>query len=183
MRRKGAEGPAFETIVASGPNSSLPHYSNGERKIKAGDFVTFDIGATFGRYCSDLTRTIAVGNTDSEMDRIYEIVRKAHKQAMDFVRPKVTAEDIDLIARKIIREEGYGEYFIHGTGHGVGLDIHEPPYISEGIQTTLEPGMAFSIEPGIYIPGKFGVRIEDVVVVTTDGCRSLTRFPTDMIIA
>ncbi len=180
MRSKGSEGTGFETIIASGSNSSLPHYSCGDRMIGAGDVVTIDVGAMFGRYCSDLTRTVTVGKADSRIERIFNIVLRAHDEAMGAVRPSVTAEAVDLTAKRIIREEGYGEFFIHRTGHGVGLDIHESPYISEGNQTELEPGMVFSIEPGIYLPGEFGVRIEDVVVVTEDGCRPFTTLSTDM---
>ena len=180
MRSKGAEGTAFETIIASGPNSSLPHYSSGDRKIIYDDLVTIDVGARFGRYCSDFTRTVAIGKPNSKMKQIHSIVLKAQKEALNAVRPNVTAEAIDIVAKRIIKEEGYGEYFLHRTGHGVGLDIHELPYISEGNQFKLEPGMTFSIEPGIYLPGEFGVRIEDVVVVTEDGCRPLTKYPADL---
>jgi len=182
MRVKGSEAAAFDTIVASGPNSSLPHYSSGGRKLCDGDFVTIDVGATYGRYCSDLTRTVVVGKVDSKRERIYNMVRKAQQEAISAVRPGATAETVDLAARRVIREGGYAEYFIHRTGHGVGLDIHEFPYIHEGDQTILEPGMTFSVEPGVYIPGAFGVRIEDVVVVTEDGCRPLTRYPSEMTI-
>lgn len=181
MRVKGSEGTPFETIVASGPNGALPHYGSSDRKIREGEFVTFDVGATCDRYCSDITRTVAVGKVSPEMERAHSTVRKAHQEAMKAVRPGATCETIDLAARNVIRDGGYGEHFIHRTGHGVGLEIHEPPYIREGDLTKLEPGMTFSIEPGVYIPGEFGVRIEDVVVVTEDGCRPLTKYPTEMI--
>ena len=181
MRVKGSEGTPFETIVASGPNGAIPHYGSGDRKIREGEFVSFDVGARFGRYCSDITRTFAVGKVSPEMERAYSTVRKAHQEAMKAVRPGVTCETIDLAAKKVVRDGGYGEHFIHRTGHGVGLEIHEPPYIRQGDQTKLEPGMTFSIEPGVYVPGEFGVRIEDVVVVTEEGCRPLTKYPTEMI--
>ncbi|MGQ9543248.1 MAG: M24 family metallopeptidase [Candidatus Bathyarchaeia archaeon] len=180
MRMGGSEGPAFETIVASGPNSALPHYGCGSRIICEGDTVTFDVGALYGRYCSDLTRTIIVGEAKPKMMEIYNTVYRAHQEALRAVKPGVAAGTVDYAARKIIVKEGYGKYFIHRTGHGVGLDIHEPPYIHRRSKTILKPGMAFTIEPGIYIPGEFGVRIEDTVVVTGNGFRILTEYPREM---
>ena len=180
MRVRGSEGVPFETIVASGPNSSVPHYSNGRRRVKVGDPLVLDLGAKFGHYCSDLTRTAIIGYAKPKINKIYELVHQAYQKAVETVRPGVTAAAVDQAARGVIIEGGHGEQFIHRTGHGIGLDVHESPYVSEKDQTGLEIGMTFSIEPGIYIPGQFGVRIEDVVVVTKNGCRTLTKYPTEM---
>jgi Xaa-Pro aminopeptidase len=182
MRKRGSEGPAFETIVASGSNSSFPHHLTGKRIIHNGDPIIFDLGAKFGYYCSDITRTVCMGKVSSKIKKIYNLVYRAYQEAISNVRPGISAGFIDKMARKIIYEAGYGEYFIHRTGHGIGIDIHEAPYIHEKNSTRLETGMTFSIEPGIYIPNHFGVRLEDVVVVTNSGCKPLTKFPTEMII-
>jgi Xaa-Pro dipeptidase len=180
MRVRGSEGTAFETIVGSGPNGAFPHHTSSNRKISEGDFVVFDLGATYGRYCSDFTRTLVVKRLDSKMGRIYNVVRKAHEEATNAVRPGVTVGAIDHVARRVITKSGYGKYLVHRTGHGVGLEVHESPYIREGDKTRLEQGMTFSIEPGLYVPGKLGIRIEDVVVVTKNGCRPLTKYPTEL---
>ncbi|MEM2981828.1 MAG: Xaa-Pro peptidase family protein [Candidatus Bathyarchaeia archaeon] len=180
MRVGGSEGAPFETIVASGPNSALPHHGCSSRTICEGDPVTLDIGATYGRYCSDITRTLIVGRVEPRLEEVYRTVYKAHQEALEAIKPGVEVEAIDLAARRVIGDCGYGEYFIHRTGHGVGLDIHEPPYIQVGSHVRLRPGMVFTVEPGVYIPGVFGVRIEDVVVVSKDGYRLLTKHPRDL---
>jgi len=182
MRKKGSEGPSFETIVASGSNSSFPHHLTGKRAIQDGDCIIFDLGAKFDYYCSDITRTVCIGKVSSKIKKIYDLVSRAYQEAISNVRPGISAGSIDKAARKIIDEAGYGEYFIHRTGHGIGIDIHEAPYIHEKNNTKLEVGMTFSIEPGIYIPNRFGVRLEDVVVVTDSGCKPFTNFPTEMIV-
>lgn len=175
MRRLGGEGTAFETLVASGPNGALPHHRAGTRRIQKGDLVILDYGCRIGGYHSDITRTVACGPPAEEARKIYEIVREAQERAVQAVRPGVPAQEIDGVARSVITEAGYGERFIHRTGHGIGLEVHEPPYLVEGNALPLEAGMAFSVEPGIYLPGRFGVRIEDIVVVTSEGVERLNQ--------
>lgn len=175
MRKSGSEGPAFETIVGSGPNSAIPHYNAGEREIKSGEFVVLDFGATYKGYCSDTTRTLCVGEPTDKMREIYNIVKEAQEIGVKTVKPGIKAKEVDDAVRSYIEEKGYGEYFTHRTGHGLGLQVHEEPYISGISETVLEPGMVFSIEPGIYIEGEFGVRIEDIVVVTEDGCERMNK--------
>jgi Xaa-Pro aminopeptidase len=161
------------TVVGSGPNGANPHHEIGERTIEKGDMVILDFGGLCEGYGSDTTRTVSVGEPPEEQRRIYEIVRQANEAAFQAVRPGVTCQDIDRAARKVITDAGYGEQFLHRTGHGIGLTTHEPPYMVEGESQPLEPGMCFSIEPGIYLAGKFGVRIEDIVTVTATGGRRL----------
>jgi Xaa-Pro aminopeptidase len=158
-------------IVGAGPNGASPHHHVTDRQIAPGDAVVVDFGGQVGGYWSDMTRTFHVGQPSEEFIRAYDIVNEANQLAFEAVRPGVTAEHIDQVARGHISQAGFGEYFLHRTGHGLGLDIHEPPYIVEGDQTVLEPGMVFSIEPGIYVKGEFGIRIEDIVAVTESGCR------------
>ena len=162
-------------IVASGPNGASPHHEPGERSIAAGDLVVIDFGGRLQGYCSDTTRTFAVGEPDPDQVRVHEVVQRAQREAVEAVRPGVVAADIDRTARDVIEDAGFGGYFIHRTGHGIGLEAHEEPYIVEGNRRTVEPGMAFSIEPGIYLPGRFGVRLEDIVVVTSNGVEALNR--------
>jgi Xaa-Pro aminopeptidase len=169
---RGHETTDF-AIVASGPNGASPHHGAGERTIESGDAVVLDFGGTREGYYSDITRTVFVGEPQEEHRAVYEVVRSAQQAAFDAVRPGATAQEVDRAARGVISEAGYGERFVHRTGHGIGLDLHEPPYIVEGNETLLEPGMTFSDEPGIYLPGRFGVRIEDQVVVTTNGAERL----------
>jgi Xaa-Pro dipeptidase len=177
-----AGGDLPETpIVASGPNGASPHTSASARPIEKGDLVTIDGFLRSEGYYSDITRTYAVGEVGKELANIYSIVQEANAAGMEIIKPGVKAEEVDLAARQVIEKAGYGEYFIHRTGHGLGLEIHEPPYIVEGNEQVLEPGMAFTVEPGIYLPGRGGVRIEDNVVVTEDGCESLTTLPRDLI--
>ncbi len=158
-------------IVASGPNSASPHHITGDRQIEHGDAVVLDFGGVFEGYQADITRTLHVGPPDSDFKEVYETVLKAQQAAFDASRPGNTAANVDRAARDVIDGEGFGQYFIHRTGHGLGLDSHEEPYLVVGNGLTLEPGMTFSVEPGVYIPGRFGVRVEDTVAVYKDGPR------------
>jgi Xaa-Pro aminopeptidase len=161
------------TVVGSGPNGANPHHEQSERMIEEGDMVVLDFGGLQDGYGSDTTRTVHVGEPTEEERAVFEIVRRAQQAAFEAVRPGIACQEIDRVARKVITDAGYGEYFIHRTGHGIGLTTHEPPYMVEGETRPLEPGMCFSIEPGIYLPGRFGVRIEDIVTVTEDAGRRL----------
>ena len=180
MLRAGAQGQAFGSIVVSGPRTASPHTSASERAVQPGDLLLFDCGAVYRGYPADITRTFCLGEPDPELAEIYEVVKKANAAARRYAGPGDKAEDIDRVARQVIEQSGYGQYFIHRTGHGLGLQVHEPPYIVSGNDTVLQPGMTFTIEPGIYLPGKGGVRIEDDVLITTEGCESLTTFPRDL---
>lgn len=175
MRRSGAEGRGFDFIVASGVRGAMPHGRASDKQIQAGELVTIDFGAVRDGYHSDETVTVAIGSINDRQRRIYETVREAHDRAVEAVKPGISCRDLDAVARDFIREQGFGEFFGHGLGHGVGLDVHEKPVISPRSEATVEEGMVFTIEPGIYIPGFGGVRIEDTVAVTADGCRLLTR--------
>ncbi|MDI6895315.1 MAG: Xaa-Pro peptidase family protein [Bacillota bacterium] len=175
MRSFGADGPAFETIVLSGVRSALPHGRTGDRAIRAGDLVLIDFGAAYRGYLSDITRTFCVGPWPEDLSLIYDAVLAAHDAAMDVVGPGITMEEVDRAARRAIEERGFGSYFNHRTGHGLGLAIHEEPSFVEGNRQELEPGMVGTIEPGVYLPGVGGVRIEDEVVVTAAGSERLTR--------
>ena len=177
MRKNGASGPSFDTIVASGERSAMPHGVASTRKLQPGEFVTFDFGAYFQGYCSDLTRTIVVGEPTDRHREIYNIVLEAQERALAHIKPGMTGREADALTRETIARYGYGEFFGHGTGHGIGLEIHEAPRLSQRSDTVLEPGMVVTVEPGIYIPGFGGVRIEDDVVVTESGIRVLTSSP------
>jgi Xaa-Pro aminopeptidase len=168
------------TVVGSGPNGANPHHEMSERTIQEGDTVVLDFGGLQDGYGSDTTRTVHVGEPTDEERRVFEVVRRAQQAAFEAVRPGVACQEIDRVARKVIDDAGYGEYFIHRTGHGIGLTTHEPPYMVEGETRALEPGMCFSIEPGIYLPGRFGVRIEDIVTVTQDAGRRLNNTSHDL---
>ncbi|MFF4188687.1 M24 family metallopeptidase [Streptomyces sp. NPDC001691] len=159
------------TVVGSGPNGANPHHEAGDRTIGHGDMVVLDFGGLKHGYGSDTTRTVHVGEPSEEERRVHDVVRAAQQAGFEAVRPGVACQDIDRAARAVIADAGYGEYFIHRTGHGIGVTTHEPPYMIEGEERPLVPGMCFSIEPGIYLPGRFGVRIEDIVTVTDDGGR------------
>jgi D-alanyl-D-alanine dipeptidase len=168
------------TVVGSGPNGANPHHEMSERVIEDGDMVVLDFGGLKDGYGSDTTRCVHVGEPIAEERKVYDIVRRAQQTAFEAVRPGIACQEIDRAARKVITDAGYGEYFIHRVGHGIGLTTHEPPYMVEGETHLIEPGMCFSIEPGIYLPGKFGVRIEDIVVATQDGGRRLNNTSHDL---
>ena len=167
--------------VASGPHSAQPHYRATDKIIADGESVVLDCCGDWKHYKSDMTRTVFLGKPSEEYLKIYNIVRKAQETGVQNVKPGRTCEEIDQIVRKIIEDEGYGKYFIHRTGHGIGIEVHEEPYINEGNKLVLEPGMAFSVEPGIYLPGKYGVRIEDCVIVTENGAKPFTNLTHDLI--
>jgi Xaa-Pro aminopeptidase len=178
MKIAGAKSASFESIVASGVNSSFPHARPSGKIIREGEPITVDWGAKTDKgYCSDMTRTFFAGKPDDEMLEIYRVVFKAQQAVLDSIGPEMTTGQADEIARKIITDAGYGEYFSHGLGHGLGIAIHESPTVKFGDNTVLKPGMVVTVEPGIYIPQKGGVRIEDLVLITNDGCEILTNLP------
>ena len=182
LYKNGAEGLSFDPIVVSGPNTSLPHGVAGDRKIQEGDFITMDFGAILGGYCSDMTRTVAVGYATEEMEKVYNTVLQAQLTGLAATRAGVTGKEIDAAARQVIADAGYGEYFGHGYGHCLGLEVHEEPRVSVGGDRIMEVNMVASAEPGIYLPGKFGVRIEDVVIIGADGTENITHSPKKLII-
>jgi len=163
------------TAVGSGPNGANPHHDVSERVIEEGDMVVLDFGGLVDGYGSDTTRTVHVGEPSAEEREVHDVVRRAQQAGFEAVRPGVACQEVDRAARRVIADAGYGEHFIHRVGHGIGLSTHEPPYMVEGETHPIEPGMCFSIEPGIYLPGRFGVRIEDIVVATEDGGRRLNK--------
>ena len=179
IRELGAE-PSFPAIVAAGPNGALPHAEPSEREIGAGEMVVWDMGAKLGGYCSDCTRTFAAGEPDADAREVYELVREAQAAGLDTVRAGIGAAEADEVARSLIREAGHGERFGHGLGHGVGLEVHEAPRLGPRSEDRLVAGDVVSVEPGVYLPGRFGVRIEDLVVVTTDGHRNLSSLPKEL---
>ena len=180
--RNGSERPSFDFIVVSGANSSLPHGVPTNKKVELGDFITMDFGCVVNGYCSDMTRTIAVGRVNEKQTLIYNTVLKAQLAAIKTVKAGALCKDVDYSARNVIKEAGYGKCFGHSTGHSVGLEIHERPAFSPLDQTVCQPGMVITVEPGIYLAGQFGVRIEDMVVVTKNGCEILTKSTKDLII-
>ena len=182
MYKNGAHGLSFDPIVVSGPNSSLPHGVAGERKIQKGDFITMDFGVLYYGYCSDMTRTVAVGYATEEMEKVYNTVLAAQLAGIAVTRAGVPGKEIDEAARSVIRDAGYGPYFGHGYGHSLGLEIHEGPNPNAGNVNPMPENAVCSAEPGIYLPGKFGVRIEDVTIVKADGCENITHSPKNLII-
>lgn len=182
MRKNGASGPSFDTIVASGERSALPHGKASERIVGRDEFVKFDFGALYKGYCSDLTRTIVIGKPSDKHKEIYAIVKEAQQYALDHLKPGMTGREGDALTRDIITRYGYGDHFGHGTGHGLGMEIHEAPRLSLTGDFVLQPGMVVTVEPGIYLPGFGGVRIEDDVVITETGIQILTRSPKELIV-
>ncbi len=181
MAARGA-APSFETIVASGPNAANPHHSNSDRAFQSGDLIVMDGGALHQGYASDITRTIAVGEPSPELRKVYEIVKLANEVGRQAARPGTSGAAIDQSTREVIEDSGYGPQFLHRTGHGLGLEIHEPPYIVAGSDAPLPAGATFTVEPGVYVPNVGGVRIEDDVVITEQGAESLTSFDRSLII-
>ena len=182
LYKNGGQGLSFDPIVVSGPNTSLPHGVAGERKIQEGDFVTMDFGVLYGGYCSDMTRTVAVGFATEEMQKIYDTVLQAQLVGIAATKAGVPGKDIDAAARKVIEDAGYGPYFGHGYGHSLGLEVHESPSPNGANAEPMPVGAVASAEPGIYLPGRFGVRIEDVTVFLEDGCEDITHSPKNLII-
>lgn len=182
MLSHGAEAVSFETIAVAGANSSMPHGVPGEYRIQKGDFITLDFGATVDGYHSDMTRTVCLGEPSEKQKEVYEVVLKAQTAALEALRDGITGVEADKIARDIIEEAGYGKSFGHGLGHGVGVEIHESPRLSPKAPHTLKSGNVVTVEPGIYLPGEFGVRIEDMAIITDDGCINLTSCKKELII-
>ncbi|HEY6891917.1 MAG TPA: M24 family metallopeptidase, partial [Solirubrobacter sp.] len=180
LLRKHGHSQVDFTVVGSGPNGANPHHEAGDRTIEQGDMVVLDFGGLKDGYGSDTTRTVHVGEPTDEEREVYDVVRRANQAGFEAVLPGIACQEIDRAARKVISDAGYGEYFIHRVGHGIGLTTHEPPYMVEGEEHLIEPGMCFSIEPGIYLPQRFGVRIEDIVVATEDGGRRLNNTHRDL---
>ena len=182
LYKNGGQGLSFDPIVVSGPNTSLPHGVAGERKIQEGDFITMDFGVLYQGYCSDMTRTVAVGYATEEMKEVYNTVLKAQRAGIAATKAGVPGKEIDAAARQVITDAGYGPYFGHGYGHSLGLEIHEAPNPNAGNENPMPVGAVASAEPGIYLPGKFGVRIEDVTIYREDGCEDITHSPKNLII-
>lgn len=182
LLKNGADGLAFEPIVVSGPNTSMPHGVAGDRKLQAGDFITLDFGAAYQGYCADMTRTVALGHATEEMRKVYDIVLQAQLAGIAASRAGVTGAQVDEAARRVITEAGYGTYFGHGYGHSIGMQCHEMPSCNPNGKTPIPAGAVCSAEPGIYLPGQFGVRIEDLVIFTESGCENITHSPKDLIV-
>lgn len=181
MKEQGAEGTSFDTIAASGLHSAMPHAIPTDKVLEEGDFLTMDFGCKVDGYCSDMTRTVVIGKANERQREIYEIVLRAQKAAIEAVKPGMKGCDVDAVARDIIREAGYGDCFGHSLGHSVGLMIHETPCFAPRDESILKTGMVITVEPGIYVEGFGGVRIEDVVVITEDGCVNITNSPKELI--
>ncbi len=181
LLRAGTETVPFEPLVQTGPTGASPHAAAGDRRLAAGHLLIIDFGARVNGYVSDITRTFAIGQVDEEAQRIYRLVQEANRAGREAAAPDVPCQEVDRAARRVIAGAGYGDYFTHRTGHGLGLQGHEPPYIVEGNERPLRPGMTFTVEPGIYVPGLGGVRIEDDVVITPSGAESLTTFPRQLL--
>ncbi len=176
-----AEAPSFTPIVVSGPNGGSPHALPSERRLQPGDLITLDVGASLEGYPGDITRCVALGELEPELAKIYQLVLAANSAGRQACRPGTPAETVDRAARQVIEQAGYGQYFIHRTGHGLGLEVHEPPFIIAGNPQPLQPGMTFTVEPGIYLPGRGGARVEDDILITDNGAETLTRFPRELI--
>lgn len=181
LRKKGASGCSFETICASGARAALPHARPGMKEIKKGDFVTLDMGAIYEGYCSDMTRTVVVGKATPKQKRIYQLVLNAQKAGVRFCKPGRKCADVDRRTRKIIEREGFGKAFGHGTGHGVGLEVHELPGLYSKSKEILTKRMVVTVEPGVYLPGKWGIRIEDMVLIQNGGYEVLSQSPKELI--
>lgn len=177
----GAQGCSFPPLICFGANGAEPHHGTDETALREGDMIILDVGLNVNRAMSDMTRTVVLGKATNEQREVYELVRAANKAARTAAGPGVPLREIDAAARRVIAEAGYGDKFIHRTGHGIGLETHEPPDVSSASKYIAQPGMIFSIEPGIYLPGKFGVRIEDLVLITENGCETLNRLPRELI--
>ncbi len=182
LLKNGADNVSFDPIVVTGAKTSMPHGVPGDEVIKEGDFITMDFGALYGHYCADMTRTVAVGYATEEMKQVYETVLAAQMAGLAATKAGVQGKEIDGAARKVIEDAGYGKYFGHGYGHSLGMEVHEPPNCNPSGETVMQVNMVSSAEPGIYLPGKFGVRIEDVVVFTENGCENITHSPKNLII-
>jgi len=181
FKEEGIYELSFEPIVATGGNAAIPHHTPDDTVLREGDTLVIDMGGIKNHYCSDITRTIVLGEATPEIKKVYEVVRLAQEEAVNAIRPGIPMQEIDQTARRIITEAGYGPYFTHRTGHGLGIEVHEEPYLAPGNQQLLEEGMVVSVEPGIYLPGQFGIRIEDIVVVTASGAERLNHFPRHLI--
>lgn len=182
MRRRGASGNSFDPIVASGPNAAKPHARPSTRPVERGELVVIDFGCVVDGYCSDMTRTVSVGDPGPDARRVWDVVRESQWAGREAVRAGVDCAAVDQACREVIAAAGWADAFVHGTGHGVGLEIHEEPRVAASARDTLEPGSVVTVEPGVYLPGVGGVRIEDTVVVTSDGSHPLTAFPKHLII-
>jgi Xaa-Pro aminopeptidase len=182
MRRRGASGNSFDPIIASGPNGAKPHARPSTRRIEPGELIVIDFGCIVDGYCSDMTRTVSVGDPGPEARHVWDVVRESQWAGREAVRAGADCAAVDQACREIIVAAGWGDSFVHGTGHGVGLEIHEAPRVAASARDTLEPGSVVTVEPGVYLPGVGGVRIEDTVVVTPDGSDPLTEFPKDLVL-
>jgi Xaa-Pro aminopeptidase len=181
LRARGADDPAFPVIVAAAANGARPHAAPGDAEIDSGTLVVVDMGARLDGYCSDCTRTFATGPLDDGAADVYELVRAAQEAALDAVRAGAGLREVDAVARELIDEAGHGEHFGHGLGHGVGLEVHEEPRLAKTAEGELRAGNAVTVEPGVYVPGEIGIRIEDLVAVTEDGCEVLTSYPKTLV--
>jgi len=182
LMQASGEDVSFSPILGSGPNSALPHAAPSDRLLQKGDLIVIDCGMFYRGYVSDITRTFALGEVKPELRRIYDVVLEANRAGREACRPGVAAQSVDRAARAAVQKAGYGEYFTHRTGHGIGLEVHEPPYIAAGNAVPLRPGMTFTVEPGVYLPERGGVRIEDDVAITADGVEVLTSFPRELLL-
>ncbi len=181
-KKEGVNEVSFNPIIGAGANGALPHHQSDETLIKTGDMVVIDMGGISNHYCSDMTRTIAVGEVSKQAKEVYEVVRRAQQAGADAVLAGKPLGEVDRATRTVIEEAGYGKYFIHRTGHGLGIEVHEEPFVYGENQQIIEQGMVFSIEPGIYLPGQFGIRVEDIVYVTENGCESLNHYTKELVI-